>query len=160
MATFDTTVDVLVTKSSSGVTWEYSLDGGILQSGPLTIATIHPGDTLNVTLNILAGVEGDQCVFQSTPLTFFRPTDPPTPFTPEWYDPTLSNDNATLTFTDSDNNSGHQAYSFLIHATYTQVASTSQSIDSPDPTIVNEGTGMFDPAEGQAEASQVQTQSV
>jgi hypothetical protein len=139
MAILNKTVDVVVTESSSGFTWELSLDGGISQSGPLTIATIKNGDALSVTVNILAGTQGDQCVFQSTPLMFFRPDAPDTPFTPEWYEPTISNGNSTLTFTDIDSDEDKQNYHFHINAIYTSGNETPQIIQSPDPTIVNDG---------------------
>ncbi len=163
MTTVDVTVDVLVTKTSdpTGFEWQYRKDGGPLQSGPFEIAKIKHGDTLNVTMTISATVAGDLCVFRISPLRFERLTDPPIIFTPEWYHPTLGEDNSTLTFTDTNINTVDQSYHFFIQASYTEGDSAApQPIDSPDPTIVNEGTGMDYPSERQAETPQVQMQSM
>src|SRR3954467_1276515 len=143
MATVDVLVAALVTKTSdpAGFQWQYSKDGGPRQSGSFEVAKINHGDTLKVTMIISAAVAGGQCVFQSAPLRFVRPTTPPIDFTPEWYQPTLGEDNSLLNFTDTNDNIDNQTYHFFIDAIYTEGTSAApQSIESPDPTIVNVGT--------------------
>lgn len=141
----DMTVDVLVTPNSdfTNFTWTYSMNGGSFQPGPLEIATLDHGDSLNITMNISAGgAAGEQCVFQDTPLQFFRPTDPPTPFIPLWYNPTII-DSSTISFMDTNTNSINQVYRFIINGTYipgTDSGVLPQDVQSPDPTILNVGT--------------------
>jgi hypothetical protein len=132
-------VTVTVPSSSSG-TWSYAVNGGVAQTGCINLAEVAQDDTLTFVLTLQPETSGATVAFDTTtPLQFVNWKNQNLN-NPMWYDPELSSNNTVLTFTDDSLNVYKRTYYFKINATYNGASRT-----SPDPTIINAGTGGTSP---------------
>jgi hypothetical protein len=142
MATYNITVTV---PSSSTGTWLFSVDGGPNQTGCVNLANVPYNESITFQLTLQPEIPGDTVAFSNTA------TAPPLQFVgwrgqnlnnPMWYTlpPSLTVNDTVLTFTDDSLNVDERTYIFKINALYNNTLET-----SPDPTIINAGTGGTDP---------------
>jgi hypothetical protein len=91
-----------------------------------------------ITLN-LAGSGGASVSFvSSNPLTWFDPANPATPIAQPSDFAVGTPSGASVTITDDNQDSSTTMYGFRINALYNGLL-----LQSPDPTIINTGTGGF-----------------
>lgn len=135
IATVNLTVDPIAN------TWTYALGSGNSQSMACTsqFADVPKNTQGSITVNISSSNSSYTVAFQSAPLSFPNGT-------PSWYSYSLAPGNAQATINDNNNPSSATSttYQFNIQAAYTPVGGKSATnFTSPDPTIVNAGTGGY-----------------
>jgi len=146
MANYNITVTV---PSSSSGTWLFSVNGGPSQTGCVNLADVPYNESITFQLTLQPATAGDTVAY--------NPAPPPPPLLfvdwqgqtlsdPMWYNPVFSssNNNTVLnvvTFTDDSLNVNKRTYYFRINALYTPNGGTGTLQTSPDPTIINAGTG-------------------
>ena len=136
--------------------WVYHAFGaGILTISEGNTLVVPAGDDPQIMVTLVAGGGlDDTCVFADPPL-IFTDSDNNIIDPPGWFQNLQILDSSIILFNDDNNNNVQtKGYFVKVQASYNEGA----ALTSPDPTIVNEGTGMFS-SESQAEAPQVQAQS-
>lgn len=147
----DCNVTVTVPSSSPG-TFLYSVNGGPSQAGCINLAEVDKGDALTFILTLQPETADATVAFNTaTPLQFVdwqgqNLNDP------MWYNPSLTENDTVLTFTDDSLNVFKRTYYFKINATYDGSPRT-----STDPTIINAGTGGDDWIEEKVEVIVTET---
>lgn len=138
MATF--TVTVTRNTNSGAYTWTWGNSQAI--NCNTNVATVPANTTGTITVNIQSGTLGDSVVFDFlTPVKFTNGSGGSiTP--PAWYS-CSGGGTSTITITDTNTNSpsATDTYTFFLHSSYTPSGEKAASRDSPDPTIINTGTG-------------------
>lgn len=128
-------VTVTVPSSSTG-NFSYSVNGGPSQTGCINLAEVPSDETLTFVLTLVPETAGDTVAFNTaTPLQFVD-WQGQNLNNPMWYNPSLTENDTVLTFTDDSLNVNKRTYYFKINATYNGLPVT-----STDPTIINAGTG-------------------
>jgi len=138
MATYNITVTV---PSSSTGTWLFSVDGGPNQTGCVNLANVPYNESITFQLTLQPATTGDTVAYNTTTPLQFVGWQGQNLDNPMWYVPSLSSNNTVLTFTDDSLNVNERTYIFKINATYTPNGGTGTPVTSPDPTIINAGTG-------------------
>jgi hypothetical protein len=138
MATYNITVTV---PSSPGGTWLFSVDGGPNETGCVNLADVPYNESITFQLTLQPENTGDTVAYNTTTPLQFVGWQGQNLSNPMWYNPSLSSSNNNsvlnvLTFTDDSLNVDKRTYIFKINATYNGTPET-----SPDPTIINAGTG-------------------
>jgi hypothetical protein len=114
--------------------WTYLVGASAAVSSGDQILTIPQNSSPTIIFTLVAGGSlSDNCVFPTADqLTFANESGS----TPGWFqNPQLSNDSSTLTFTDDNTSQNAGTFNMFVNALY-----NGQPLQSPDPTIVNEGT--------------------
>jgi hypothetical protein len=146
----DYNITVTVPSSATG-TWYFSVNQGANQTGCINLANVPEGEEKSFALTLQPATAGATVAFN--PLQPTPPTPPALQFfnwkgqvltNPMWYSPELTTNNTVLTFTDDSLNAKKRTYYFKINATY-----NGTQVTSPDPTIINAGTGGTSPIYGE-----------